>query len=249
MMDKHLFFVWSIRMKNFFKYFGIALGIILLFVVIYCASTIGFSNAPKLIVEKMQGDGAFYANAYNNLISTHVGLFTALIAVAIAIFGVQKWLDRKELDNVVNCQLPDKIDGKIKEEQPKIIRETKESLKKELRVEVEKISKDYLSTIVDVNLSILSGEQQIIFCKEFASRIYTKYFISSFEMSMDPFLGFKPILVKIFSSLKKDDLKDEKQLKEFLELIRGKIIGIKNGNRFVYKREYEGFFNQINSLI
>ena len=248
-MDKRLFFVWSIRMMNFLKYSGIAIGIILLFVAIYCASTIGFSNAPKLIVETSQVEVAFYANAYNNLISTHVGLFTALIAVAIAIFGVQKWLDRKELDDVVNSRLPEKIDDKIEEEKPKIINNVKDPIKKELNAEVERITKDYLCIVVDVNLSFLKDEQKKFFCKEFAKRIYLKYFISNCVTSMDPFLGFKSVLAKLFEPLEKDDLKDEQYLIDFISEIRGKIINIKNNNFFAYKRNYENFLKKINSLI
>ena len=66
---------------------------------------------------------------------------------------------------------------------------------------------------------------------------------------MDPFLGFKSVLAKLFEPLKKDDLKDEQYLNDFISEIRGKIINIKNNNFFAYKRNYENFLKKINSLI
>lgn len=52
----------------------------------------------------------FYSNSFNNLIATHVGLFSALIAVAIAIFIFKYWIDNKKFDEDYKKKLDAKVD-------------------------------------------------------------------------------------------------------------------------------------------
>jgi hypothetical protein len=58
----------------------------------------------------------FYSNSFSNLIATHVGLFSALIAVAIAVFVVKYWIDNKKFDE----EYDDKLKKKTREIEKKI---------------------------------------------------------------------------------------------------------------------------------
>lgn len=51
----------------------------------------------------------FYKDSFSNLIATHVGLFSALIAVAIAIFIFKYWIDNKKFDEDYKKKLDDEV--------------------------------------------------------------------------------------------------------------------------------------------
>jgi hypothetical protein len=124
----------------------------------------------------MSSNADFYSNAFNNLISIHVGLFTALIAVTIAVFGIQKWFDHKDYEEVKNM-MPDEIKKVVAENKGAIIDELNSNLQGRITSEVEKKSRDYLQTVINTNIKVFSGDQKRLFCMQMINYIWNDLII------------------------------------------------------------------------
>lgn len=65
----------------------------------------------------------YYSLAFQELVASHVGLFGALIAVAVAIFGFKYWSDNVNLKKIIDKSAKEKATEATKKEIPNAIKE------------------------------------------------------------------------------------------------------------------------------
>ena len=170
----------------------------------------------------------FYSNSFSNLIATHVGLFSALIAVAIAVFVVKYWLDNKKFDEVYNDQLKKKTDEI--EEKIKSFREIDYTVARTVYGSMirsimkidgkEKCTKDLIEL---VNAYIALGEEK----KENGSAV----------------VGISVVLTDLFNRILKTEQDDE--LPGCAVALLGTLDNLLENNEDLYMHVNEDLYNQV----
>lgn len=163
---------------------------------------IEFSLESPLCIN-MSSKADFYSNAFNNLISIHVGLFTALVAITIAVFGIQKWFDHKDYESIKKM-MPDEIKNKVAENKGAVIGEVSKNLEGVISSEVEKKSREYLQIIISANIKVFSGSNKRLFCMQMVDYIWNDYAKKRWNDGLLPLLNYQLILQQLFKEIKEN---------------------------------------------
>lgn len=199
----------------------------------------------KLTYAGVSSEANFYSEAYNNLISIHVGLFTALVAVAIAVFGIQKWFEHKEIEELKNS-LPNDILQIVKANKSLIIDEVNKTMRGKVDVEIEKKSLDYFKKIVDINLSLLSNQSdREKFCASVTKIIWKKYLLNS---PKSEWLKFHMTLQNLLKEINASYPNGDADFKDVINQVKNKLTEFRCQN-FVMSQQFSILIQEVNRIL
>lgn len=199
----------------------------------------------ELTYAGVSSEANFYSEAYNNLISTHVGLFTALIAVAIAVFGIQKWLEHREI-NDLKSSLKDHILQVVKENKSLIIDDVNKTMRGKIDIEIEKKSLDYFKTMVEVNLSLLTNNQdREKYCINVTKIIWEKQLSNS---PKNAWLEFHMPLQKLLKEISPSSLNTDTDFKHVINQINDKLKEFTSRN-FAVSLQFSSLIQEVKRIL
>ena len=170
----------------------------------------------------------FYSSAYSDLIATHVGLFTALIAVAIAVFGIQKWFDHKEIQKLKET-LPQDIEKTVENQKDEIISNLEKTLRGDIDVKMSRNVNNYLRMMLEIHLATLEEEKKEKFCCRTIVFVWNQLVLKGIERGDNILLNYHLVLERLFKELKKEhknDLLRDVGFKRVLESLNGRLNDI-----------------------
>lgn len=224
-------------MAKFLQICGfLALTLILFYVVSKLFTTLTFEDSESILVD-LQTQTDFYSNAYSHLISTHVGLFTALIAVAIAVFGFQKWFDHKEIEDFKK-NLPKDIKDIVDGEKPKIVTNIEGTLSGKIKTVVDAKIRDNLQMMINVTLQSIEGDGKEKYCRECIKMIWNEKKIYNSAEGADFILCYHLIMTKLFGELKsveRDSLREDSLMGAIVDSINKDLCEMKTNNWIKYQ--------------
>lgn len=200
--------------SNFFEIIGIIAIVLLLYWGVYKYSTyVVFEEVSSILID-VKKPVDFYNTAYSNLVSTAWALFTSLVTVAVALFGIQKWFENKKYEEIQReikrfikkqeKDIPNQIRQTINEKKGEISETLKELLNELVRAESKKEEVNFVQSLINTHLSYLLDEEKKFFCKEQFKHIVEKMNLNFSENTIDPFLAYHQLLEDLIDQIKKD---------------------------------------------
>lgn len=232
---------------NFFEVVGIITIVIILYLFVYKWSThIVFEDVSSIFIN-IKKPADFYNNAYSNLVSTTAALFTALVAVAIAVFGIQKWFENKKYDeirlqieNFVQTQekdIPKLIQKAIKDQEEHISSKLKELLDDLVKTESKKEEVSYIQSLINAHLSYLIDAERTFFCKEQFKHIVKKMNLNFSEDTENLCFSYHQVLENLVDQMRNDSdiLRNDLDLKTAILKILSHLDYVQNTDSLLFQ--------------
>lgn len=249
-------------MSRFFEIIGMMTVAILLFIgVYYFTSKMSFDSVQPLF-EEVKHPYEFYNDAYANLVASVIGLFTALVAVAIAVFGFQKWYDRKsyeeikkemeEFEEEQRKEIPQKIDKGFEEQEEKISKKIENLVLRYIKSEVEKAGSEVVCSTINAELSVFFKEEKFFFAKEHFKHIVSKMNLTfSDDETLNTFLLYHNIILQLLQIIDECyiSVKDEDFINS-LRILYAHLMFVKTKNELVFDvHGLSKIINCVNSIL
>ena len=165
-------------------------------------------------------------------------MFTALIAVAIAVFGIQKWFDHKEIQKLKET-LPQDIEKTVENQKDEIISDLEKTLRGNIDIKMSRSVNNYLRMILEINLAILEEEKKEKFCLKTIVFVWNQLILKGIESGDNILLNYHLVLKRLFKELKKENKNEIVQNADFkrvLESLNGRLNDIEKTNFVMFNQ-------------